>query len=235
MTSNFKSPMLRSERITGIIYLAVHIFLLPWLLIYIYTNVVRNLNVVLTSPNLNLLYYSISFLFVFSFLFRFLKASFSDLADKLIISVKSIALAFLFDYVMAALVSLLLSLVLKDVSNPNSQAVISQAKLDAGAMVFVAVLLVPIVEETLFRGVLFGTLRSKSRVLAYAVSALVFAFYHLWQFFLGGFEWTICLYLLQYIPPALALAWCYETSGSIWAPILLHAALNFISIKVTLG
>lgn len=227
--------MLKSERITGIIYLAVHIFLLPWLLVYIYTNVARNLNVVLTSPNLNLVYYSISFLFVFCFLFRFLKASFSDLVDNLLISIKSIVLAFLFNYILAALVSLLLSLVLHDVVNPNSQTVISQAKLDANVVVFISVILVPIVEETLFRGVLFGTLRNKSRMLAYTVSALVFAFYHLWQFFLGGFEWTLCLYLLQYIPSALALAWCYETSGSIWSPILLHAVLNFISIKVTLG
>ena len=102
-------------------------------------------------------------------------------------------------------------------------------------IIVAAVLLAPIVEETLFRGALFGTLRGRNRLLAYAVSALAFAVYHMWQYFIAGFEWQMLLFLLQYIPPSIALCWCYEKSGSIWAPITLHALVNFMSIQMLIG
>lgn len=235
MKSHFKFPMQKSERIIGNIYIPIHIFLLPWLLVYFYTNVLRNMDVMLSSPSLNLIYYVISFVFVLIFLFRFLKKSFSDLADNLLKSLQAIVLAYLFNYLASYLLSLLMPLVLQDGANPNTQAIINQTKLNANTIIVVSVLLAPIVEETLFRGALYGTIRSKSNVLAYIVSALLFSFYHLWQYFLGGFDWSLLLYLLQYIPASLALCWCYERSGSIWAPIALHAAINFIQIKILIG
>ncbi len=235
MKDRFKSPMRKSERIIGNLYIPVHIFLLPWLLVYIYTNVLHDMDVVLESPNLNLIYYIISFVFVIIFLFRFLKDSFSDLLDNIIPSLQAIALAYFLNYIAVYLVTLLLSYIADSAPNPNTQEIISQTKLNANAMIVVAVILAPIVEETLFRGALFGTLRSKSRLLAYIVSALAFSVYHLWQYFLGGFEWPMLLYLLQYIPPSIALCWCYERSGSIWAPVVLHALVNFVSIRILIG
>lgn len=227
--------MQKSERILGFVYIAIHMFLLPWLLKYMYTNVLRHMNVVLTSANVDLIYYVISIVFVLIFLFRFLRASFSDLFNNLLGSLQAVVLAYLAYYVIVNLVFYLLSFVLTDMASPNTQEIIKQMKLDKNVMILVAVLLAPIVEETLFRGVLFGTIRRKSRLLAYIVTALVFSVYHLWQFFVGGFEWSMLLYLLQYIPASLALCWCYERSGSIWSPIVLHAAINLISIKVTIG
>ncbi|SHI19115.1 hypothetical protein SAMN02745823_03212 [Sporobacter termitidis DSM 10068] len=235
MKTQFKCPMASSERIAGLLYLGVHIFALPWLLTYFYTNVLRHMNVVMTGPDLNLVYYIIGFVFVLIFMFRFLRTSFSDLLDNPLRALQSVVLGYLFNYVAVSAVFFLLSFLLKNVVNPNSQEIINQTKLDPNVIIVVAVLLVPIVEETLFRGALFGTLRSKSRLLAYVVSVALFSVYHLWQYFLGGFDWMLLLYLLQYIPAAIALCWCYERSGSIWAPILLHAAINFISIKVTIG
>jgi membrane protease YdiL (CAAX protease family) len=231
----FKFPMLKSERIAGLLYLAVHACVLPWLVVYVYTDILRNMDVVLTGANLNLIYYVVSFAFVMIFMFRYLKTSFSDLVDNPLGSLKAVILAYMFNYAALTLVSLFLSAVLVNVANPNSQEIVNQTKLDPNAVIVVAVLLVPVVEESLFRGALFGTLRTRSRLAAYIVSAALFSVYHLWQYFLGGFEWHMLLYLLQYIPASLALCWCYEKSGSIWAPIILHAAINFISIRVTLG
>ena len=235
MKSRFKFPMQRSERIIGNIYIPIHIFLLPWLLTFLYTNVLQNMDSVFEGANLNLIYYSISFLFVLVFLFRYLKKSFSDLIDRLMPSLQAIVLAYFINYVAVYLISLFLDYVLDGVLNPNTQEIVSQTKLNANVMIVVAVLLAPVVEEALFRGALFGTIRGKSRVLAYIVSTLAFAVYHLWQYFTGGFEWSTLLYLLQYIPPSIALCWCYERSGSIWAPIVLHALVNFISIQILIG
>lgn len=234
MKDRLKTPMRKSERIIGNLYIPVHIFLLPLLLVYIYNNIL-NKHTVMQSPYLNIIYYLISFVFVLIFLFRFLKGSFSDLLDNIVPSLQAIVLAYFLNYLAVFLVTLLLSLVLDDVPNPNTQEVVSQTKLNANAMIVVAVLLAPVVEETLFRGALFGTLRSKSRALAYVFSAFAFAFYHLWQYFATGFQWPMLLYLLQYIPPSVALCWCYERSGSIWAPIVLHAVINLISMRILIG
>lgn len=235
MKNRFKFPMQKSERVLGFVYLPIHIFLLPLLISYVYTNVLRHLSGVLNTPNINLIYYIISFVFILIFLFRYLRASFSDLLDNLFTALKAIVLAYVMNYLFITLVAYVLAFFLPELLNPNSQEIMRQTKLDTNVMIFVAVLLAPIVEETLFRGVLFGTLHSKGRVMAYVVTALVFSVYHLWQFFVGGFEWTALLYLLQYIPSSVALCWCYEMSGSIWSPVLLHAAINMVSIQVTIG
>ena len=34
------------------------------------------------------------------------------------------------------------------------------------------------------------------------------------------------LSFLQYVPAGLCLAWSYEKADSIWAPILIHIAVN---------
>jgi membrane protease YdiL (CAAX protease family) len=224
--------MEKYEKIVGLVWLGMHAALLPWLLTYVYTRVLRHTNIVLTGSNLNLIYYIVSFVFVLIFMFRFLRASFSDLLDAPLLALQSVALGYLFNYAAVFLLALLLSLVVKDAANPNQQEIVSQTKLDPNVMIVIAVLLAPVVEETLFRGALFGTLRSKSRLLAYIVSMLLFSAYHLWHYKL---EWPTLIYMLQYIPASLALTWCYERSGSIWAPIVLHAAVNFVSIRVTLG
>ncbi len=234
MKNKFRFPMLKSERIIGMIYLPIHIFLLPFLVTYIVLQTARN-PVVAANADANLLYYTVSFLFVLIFLFRYLKTSFSDLIDHILDAAKSVVLAYLFNYAVSILVSLLLSKLIGNTVNPNTQEVINQTKLNANTIFVVAVLFAPVVEETLFRGALFGTLRMKSRAAAYIASALLFSFYHLWQYFLGGFELSSLLLLLQYIPASLALAWCYEKSGSIWAPIVLHAAINFVQIKIVIG
>lgn len=235
MKSHFTNPMKKTEKILGFLYLAIHIVLLPWLLPILYEHFHQRLHIALSDPGMNLVYYIISFVFVLVFLFRYLRGGFSDFIDSPLRSLQAIILAYFFNYIATLLLSVLLALIMKETVNPNSQEVIRQTKLDPNAVMVIAVLLAPIVEETLFRGALFGAVREKSRFLAYVASILLFALYHLWQFFLGGFQAQDLLYLLQYLPAGLALCWCYERSGTIWAPILLHAAINFISIKVTLG
>ena len=79
---------------------------------------------------------------------------------------------------------------------------------------------------------LFGAIRTKSRIAAYIVTALLFAVYHLWPYFIAEFAWMDLLYLLQYIPIGLILAWSYERSGTIWTSILVHALINYVAVSV---
>lgn len=90
------------------------------------------------------------------------------------------------------------------------------------------VLLVPLAEELLFRGLVFGFLRRRSRILAYLVSAIFFASIHVTGY-IGSYEaMHLLVCLLRYIPVSLILAGVYDISGSIIAPVLIHTAINAI-------
>ena len=40
----------------------------------------------------------------------------------------------------------------------------------------------------------------------------------------------LLLAFLQYLPAGLVLAWAYRKSGSIFSPILIHAAVNTLAL-----
>lgn len=99
-------------------------------------------------------------------------------------------------------------------------------------MFVITVIAAPIIEETLIRGLVFGSIRPASRVMAYITSILVFTLMHNWQYFGANPLGSVLLSCLPYIPASAALAWTYEKSGTIWGSITLHAVINAISFGV---
>lgn len=87
--------------------------------------------------------------------------------------------------------------------------------------------IVPIIEETLFRGYMFTYLRSKMSFAKSAfVSSAIFALFHFSATQgLGNVNIIVPLFVL-----ALFLAYLYEKRQSLWAPIGLHMIFNTISI-----
>lgn len=128
----------------------------------------------------------------------------------------------------AGVLHLLVMLIPLPVQNPNPESYAQQFALSPAATVVILVVLMPLVEEPLFRGLLFGATRRYSRVLGYVLSTLVFALYCVWQFVYsyGTVDFRYLLLFLQYVPMSLALTWCYDNGGSIWSPIALHMVLN---------
>ena len=86
------------------------------------------------------------------------------------------------------------------------------------------------VRETLFRGLVFGGLKERSRFLAYAVSCALFALLHVWQFAVANRDAAYFLLMAQYWIPGLVLAWAYDHSGTLWASIALHSGINALSV-----
>jgi len=83
--------------------------------------------------------------------------------------------------------------------------------------------IVPILEEMLFRGVIYRRMRINTTVMrAILNSALLFGLYHgnMVQFLYG----FVCGLLLAYL---------YEKYGSIWAPIMAHMCMNIVSCLLT--
>ena len=113
---------------------------------------------------------------------------------------------------------------------------ISQSKLATGTEKLIAdattwlMVLAPVVEETLFRGYVFGNLREVHRGLAYLVSCLLFALLHVWQFAAARGDLTYLLLMVQYLVPGAVMAWTYERSGSLWGSVLLHGVVNGLAV-----
>jgi membrane protease YdiL (CAAX protease family) len=90
--------------------------------------------------------------------------------------------------------------------------------------VLAIVILAPIAEELFFRGVVFNAfLRERGLRFAYLGSAAMFAVIHL------SIVALLPIFLL-----GLALAWVYHRTGSLLAPIVMHAVVNGLSVAIAL-
>lgn len=225
----FDNHMTRRQIVLGLIYLPVHMFVLPIVLPLLAETGVLPLD----DGQVNLLYYGIGVLFVLAVFWKHLRAHFDNFCDRVGWCLVTILMTLGLDYVLSyAATFIMMLLPAAAETNPNNEAVMEAAKLSYGTMKAVAIFLAPIVEEVLFRGVIFGSLRKKNRMAAYAVSVLLFSLYHVWQYAVAYGDWTELLYVIQYIPVSIALAWCYERSGSIWTPIAFHMCINAMSFYV---
>ena len=114
--------------------------------------------------------------------------------------------------------------------NLNDAAVSARTGSAPHMTLLIVLFLAPFVEETLFRGLVFGGLKERSRWLAYGASCALFALLHVWQFAVAGRGAVYFLLMAQYLIPGLVLAWAYDHSGTLWASIGLHAAVNALSV-----
>ena len=84
--------------------------------------------------------------------------------------------------------------------------------------------LLPVLEETLFRGIFYGALRRHWGVVGSVLaSAVVFAAAH-----------QDPAALLPYLLVGVVLAWLYERSGSLLTVTVAHAAFNLFGVMLAL-
>jgi membrane protease YdiL (CAAX protease family) len=114
------------------------------------------------------------------------------------------------------------------IENFNTNEIEKNMKTNPVATVFGAVFLVPLAEEITYRGLIFGALRQKNRLLAYLVSVLSFSMIHVIGYMERQSWINSLLTILTYIPAALILTVAYDQSGSILPPTLIHTAVNAI-------
>ena len=137
-------------------------------------------------------------------------------------------------YVGTALMGFLTQLIEPGLENINDNTIGALAGVNAPLMLVYTILLAPLVEELLFRGTVFTSLRPHSRFWAYAVSMVAFSLIHVMGY-VGQYPLHIlALCFLQYLPASFALAWVLEYSGSIWASICVHMLANTIAMTVML-
>ena len=225
----FENRMTRTQTVLGWIYAAMHIAVLPRLL-NLYVAFSPN---PVTDSQYNLLWYGIGIAFVLCVMLRWLRSNFDVLLDNFRGCVFSVMLGLIIQYAMSMPVAALLLLTGADAAdNPNNANILEMSVGNYGLVKALAIFIAPIVEEVVFRGVIFGSIRPRSRFWAYAVSIALFAGYHITGYVFPGGDWKQLIYIIQYIPAAAALAWVYEHSGSIWATIFYHMGFNALSFAV---
>ena len=218
--------MTQQEKLYGWLYFAFEFFLLP--------SILQSINILIGKPFsiavINGVYFAINFCCT-GFIFRhYLCGSFDILRKK---SVKVLVWAgiLLPAYFAGCWICSQLAFALRpDFANLNDQSIESMLQESYWFMAIGTVLLVPMAEELLFRGLIFRGIFNKNPILAYTVSTLAFAAIHVVSF-IGRYDLPLTLLsLLQYVPAGLCLGFAYAKTDTICTPILMHTIINLIGI-----
>ena len=214
-----RSAMRGWQYAAAIGWLPVHVLGLPLLLALLFPR--------MSAANLNFWVFALGAGLLTLLCLDFLRRDFDRLWDAPVLILGQAILGFALLLAANYVLGLLMNRFLPD-SNPNNQAILDLAKKGRARITVTAVVLAPILEELMFRGGIFGLIRRKSRVAAYAVSLLVFALYHTWVYALADPVYWLCLF--QYLPAGFLLCWIYDRNDCIWASILMHAINNGVSL-----
>ena len=217
----------RKENILGFGYWLISLFVLPTAL-YL---AAERLGFPLSATLLNIIFFVINFACVVGifhkFLWKSVKAACKKPLQCLWCVVKGLALYYALTFLVSFLTAPWMA---PDFSNLNNDAVLELTKEHTGAFVFCTILLVPITEEVLYRGLLFQSYCRKKPKLALLLSVCFFAAIHVLDF-IGRADWkTLLLCFIQYLPAGIALANAYIASDTIVTPMLMHITINLISV-----
>ena len=224
----WSDPMPRGARIAGWVYLPVHVLVLPLTLGAALAAVCGELP---SDVTCNVLYYLCGLVFTLIAMWRFLRRSFDTMVGSILRCIGMMFAAYGIDVLLSLVLQLGTSLI-GELPSPNNDAVTRLAAADYKRMIAVAVFMAPLVEECLFRGVLFGAIRPRSRFWAYVVSVALFSLYHVWQYAVMYQDARLLLSALTYVPVSAALAFCYEQTRSVWPPVFFHMLINAASLAL---
>lgn len=114
----------------------------------------------------------------------------------------------------------------------NNDTVLALIAQNRTLMAVVCVTAVPLIEETLIRGLVFGSLRRISGFGAAVISTLLFLLMHVWTYFGRCPTGAVLLSALRYLPAAAGLCLTAAVSDTVWSSVLLHAMINAVTFGI---
>jgi len=222
--NDFSVTLTPKEQSLGWCWLAVQVLALPVLLQML------ALWFGFGSLVMNLISFLISFIATVCIFFRFLRMNLQKDLKAPFRVLRAALLCFFLYQICSTVTNWLIYRLVPDFSNANDANIIQMVRSNYVLMAVSSILLAPVSEELLFRGLIFGSLFPKSKWLAYCVSSLAFCLIHIAGYIGSASPLTLLLGFLQYIPAGLCLALSYQLSDSIWAPILFHITVNQIAM-----
>ena len=219
-----------AERKVGLVFFILYLVVFPFLVGQIYNVLEILLDTLISDALGSVLYYYFLFAATLIIFHSLLAKASRELLRGIDHVVKVCVVSLIAFYGLNELVYRLFNTVFGDMTNLNNVSIASQVQASPQIMTLIIVFLCPFIEETLFRGFVFGSLHEHSRVLAYAASCLLFALLHVWQYALLDHNFMYLLLTIQYLVPGLVFAWSYERTGTLWTPIIAHVCVNALSV-----
>ena len=229
------SHMDRTERVAGTIFFIVYLLVLPLLANKIFSITEVLLDTQISESLANIIYYYALFAIVLLLFHSFLAHTTSRFLGGMSRAMTTFCVGLLAFYGANELFYRVANVLFNSRTNLNDTTIAASINAAPRMTALIVVFLAPFVEEVLFRGLVFGCLKEKNRVFAYAVSCPLFAFLHVWTFALSAWDWSYLLLMLQYLVPGLVFAWAFDRSGTLWTSILLHATVNALALWVIVG
>ena len=171
--------------------------------------------------------YLLSAIFAILLAFPLLKKEFNLKLEKVIFTVIICVVAM---YVCNVLFTIGMQFLNGPITSNNQQALTSQVELNIPLYVIMTVVFAPILEEIVFRGGIFRSLRFKLGFFHSAIiSSVLFGFIHVSASFFAG-DYQDVIYIILYGGLGFAFAFAYEYNKSIYACIIVHALYNLIGM-----
>ena len=218
--------MSRGEKVLGWLYFAFQLTALPWLLTWI--------NGLLSAPLsqawYNGLYYIVNFVALVLIFHRFLRDSLAAAWGDIWNFIQAVVLGFVAYWACNKIFEWVVALTGFTLNNLNDNAVAAMLKSNHLLMCICIVVLVPLTEELIYRGLIFRSIWQSSKVAAYLVSMFAFSAVHVIGYLGAADPVTLIVCFIQYLPAGLCLAWTYSKASNLFAPVLVHAIVNAIAI-----
>ena len=163
----------------------------------------------------------------------FLKRNLLPVLARPIFTVYYACLGYLAQLAMGSLLAVGIYAIAADFINLNDETVGAMLQGDPRLIIFTVVVLAPIVEECLYRGLLFRGIYDRSPILAWSLSVGLFAASHVVGY-LGLYSpLALAISFVQYLPAGIVLCITYQKTGTIMGPMLTHAIINFMAVYAT--
>ena len=224
----FSTKPSRREMIFGGIYLGLYAAILPWLL----PVAVLALWPDLSAAQVNFIYFTLNFAAVTvifrKFLFQTARDSLQNLSNTLWCGVAAYG-ANLF---LTALVAAAILRLDPEFSNVNNDSLNTMFREERQLLFLGGVIMAPITEELLFRGLIFRGLYDRSPLAAHVVTMALFSLVHITGYIGHYSPLRLLLCFVQYLPASLCLNLAYRYGGTLLSPILMHLLTNLAAMSV---
>lgn len=211
-----------NETVFGFIYFLLQLLIIPGILLAI--------NMMLPNPMseaiVNVWFFAMNFVVVIVLFRKYLAKNLYAVRQNPWYVLRWAGIGLLIYMAGNGIFSVITTAFFPDFANINDAAIMEMVQEHFGLMTLGTVVFVPLAEECFYRGLIFRGLYDKSPVVAYILSMVIFSLAHVVGYVTMADFGTLVLCFFQYLPAGFALAWCYQRSGSIYAPILVHMAVN---------
>ena len=223
---SFSGNLTSQETVSGFCYMAFQFLVLWELLAWINGHLDHPLNM----AELNFTFYLINFMATLLIFHDFLSKALKQVTQHPAIFCQAVILGLAAYYSCTQITTWAVRQLVPGFANYNDQAITDMVSGNYFLMAVGTVVLVPLTEECMFRGLIFRNLYGKSRWAAYIISIAAFAVIHIIGY-IGVYQpLELLMAFLQYLPAGLCLAWAYTKADTIYAPIVIHAIINAVSI-----